>query len=96
MDWKLGDERRGERRSGTGDSMTGEFGAGGIITMSVEVWSHSISSSAGDNTRVLDNVVQEVDSSPLKKGPVFLNGVGANRSGNSSAVGYNWISQGDG
>ena len=45
--------------------------------------------------RVLDNVVQEIDSNPLEKGPGFLNGVGAKRSGNRSAVGYIWISQGD-
>ena len=74
--------------------MAGEFGTGGVVKTSVEAWSRSVSSFAGEKIRVLDNVVREMDSNPPKKGPGFLNGVGAKRSGNGSAVGYIWISQG--
>jgi hypothetical protein len=67
-----------------------------MVTASAEARSRSVSSFAGEKIRVLDNVVLKMDSNPLKKGPGFLSGVGAKRSGNGSAVGYIWISQGDG
>jgi hypothetical protein len=66
-----------------------------MVTTSVEAWPRSVSSFAGEKIRVLDNEVREMDSNSLKKGPGFLNGVGAKRSGNGSVVGYIWISQGD-
>jgi len=75
--------------------VAGEFDTGGMVATSVEAWSRSVSSFAGEKIRVLDNVAREMDSNPLKKGPGFLIGVGAKRSGNGSAVGYIWISQGD-
>ena len=68
--------------------MAGEFDTGGMVTTSVEAWPRSVSSFAGEEIRVLDSVVREIVSSPLKKGLGFLNGVGAKRSGNGSAVGY--------
>jgi hypothetical protein len=75
--------------------VAGEFDGGGMVTTSVEAWPRSVSSFAGEKIRVLDNEVREMDSNSLKKGPGFLNGVGAKRSGNGSVVGYIWISQGD-
>lgn len=68
--------------------MAGEFDTRGMATTSVEAWSCSVSSFAGEKIREPDKVVEEIDSNPLKKGPGFLTGVGAKRSGNGSAVGY--------
>lgn len=66
--------------------MAGEFDGRGMVTTSVEAWSRSVSSFAGEKIRVRDNEAREIDSNSLKKGPGFLNGVGAKRSGNGSAV----------
>ena len=75
--------------------MAGKFDTECKDTTSVEAWSRSVSSFADEKIRALDNVVEEMDSNPLKKGTGFLNGVGARRSGNGSAVGYILISRGD-
>jgi len=86
MDGEPNRERRGERRSGTGDSVISGFDEG--LVLAAGVWSCSSPSFPSEQISVSDNIVGEMDSKPFKKWGGRRNGVGARRSGEGSRIAY--------
>lgn len=74
-----------------GDSMVGEFGAGGVVAAfdgETLFCSSPPFCFPGEQIRVPDNADPKVDSKPPEKSAGSLIGVGARRSGKGCTMGY--------